>query len=58
MPDNRVLQEEMLKSDYFRNSESSIYFDNYNIGMCKIDNALKQNIDNGLLPISEETPFD
>ena len=58
LPDNRMLQEQMLKSDYFINSESSIYFDNYNIGMCKIDNALKQNIDNGLLPTNEVTPFD
>lgn len=45
-------------NDYFQHSNWSCYVDDYNLAICKIDNDKKYNIDRGLIPTLEETPFD
>ena len=57
-PDSDYLKAYMHSNVLFKSSDSSRYFDNYNIGVCKIDNSLKLNIENGLLPTGEATSFD
>lgn len=45
-------------NDIFNNAYTSCFLDKYNIAMCRIDNNIKSNIDKGLIPTTEKTPFD
>ncbi len=42
----------------FSNAEKSVYIEDYNVAIVKISNSLKENLEKGLIPINEITPFD
>lgn len=42
----------------FSNAEHSTYIEDYNVAIVTISNDLKENLEKGLIPISDDTPFD